>query len=393
MRSPCSRWRAHTDGVWDVVVVGAGPAGSSAAIAALRARPGARVLLLDRADFPRDKACGDGVAPHVLEVLADLDVHGLLDDRQPVDTLELGFGGLTLVRRMRRPAWVVPRLVFDARLVDAALCAGAELCRHQVRRVETRPDRVVIDGRIEARVAIAADGAHSVVRAAVCDKPPHHWALALRCYAPTAAGHGGRQVIRFGQSRRPSYAWSFDRGDGWSNVGYGEVLRGPRDAPTRRLMVGLLEDLLPGAVSGAVGWRAHHLPLSTGRWRQPDGRVLLAGDAASLVNPLTGEGIYYAVASGTSAGRAAVHATGDAGAVHRTAMRRLLSAHLASTTATQRLVKAPGVLPAGLRAARADQGVFDDLVEMGLGRGLLTPRILRGLMATALPPPMQWSLL
>ena len=59
---------------WDVVVVGAGPAGAAAALAARRAAPAARVLLLDRADFPRDKACGDGIAPEALDVLAELGV-------------------------------------------------------------------------------------------------------------------------------------------------------------------------------------------------------------------------------------------------------------------------------------------------------------------------------
>ena len=62
--------------VWDLVVVGAGPAGSCAALGALKASPGLRVLLLDRADFPRDKSCGDGIAPHVLDALATVGADG-----------------------------------------------------------------------------------------------------------------------------------------------------------------------------------------------------------------------------------------------------------------------------------------------------------------------------
>ena len=61
-----------SDDIWDVVVVGAGPAGTSAALGALHERPDARVLLLDRSDFPRDKSCGDGVAPHVFDVLRSI---------------------------------------------------------------------------------------------------------------------------------------------------------------------------------------------------------------------------------------------------------------------------------------------------------------------------------
>ncbi|MFD0208663.1 NAD(P)/FAD-dependent oxidoreductase, partial [Streptomyces hirsutus] len=68
---------------WDLAVVGAGPAGAATALGALRADPDLRVVLLDQADFPRDKACGDGVAPHVLDLLAKVDVTGLVDDRVP----------------------------------------------------------------------------------------------------------------------------------------------------------------------------------------------------------------------------------------------------------------------------------------------------------------------
>ncbi|GAA2723373.1 NAD(P)/FAD-dependent oxidoreductase [Cellulomonas aerilata] len=366
--------------MWDLVVVGAGPAGATAALAALSARPGARVLMLDRASFPRDKACGDGVAPHVLDVLATVGVTGLLDDRIPVSRLELSRGPWTASGTMRRPAWVVPRRVLDARLVEAAVSAGAELRRHRVRDVVVAADRVIVDGHVQARAVVGADGATSVVRRAAGLAPPRSQALALRGYAPTPTSRSGRQVIRFGDGGSAGYAWSFDRGDGWSNIGYGEVLRRRRQHLTRRRLVEELEALLPGATTGARGWVGHHLPLSTARWQHPDGRILLAGDAAALINPLSGEGLYYAVASGAAAGRAAV--TGNsahAGAAYRLAVRRLLRTHLLSTATVARAIGVPGVLTAGLRAADSDHRVFDDLVELGLGRGLLTPRVVAGL--------------
>ena len=73
-------------------------------------------------------------------------------------------------------------------------------------------------------------------------------------------------------------------------------------------MLEQLDLLLPGYVESGTAWSGHHLPLSGWRWDQPDGPVLLAGDAAGLVNPMTGEGIYYAVATGMLAGRAAARA-------------------------------------------------------------------------------------
>jgi geranylgeranyl reductase family protein len=370
--------------VWDLAIVGAGPAGTAAALGALRTRPDLSVALIDQADFPRDKACGDGIAPHVLDLLNDVGVTGLLDDWVPVSELRLEYGDFKVARTVRRPAWVVPRSVFDERLVSRALDAGARLVRHRVRHLAVGPESVCLDGAITARVVVGADGAHSRVRAATGLGDPS-MALALRGYAPTQPSRRGAQVIVFGKSRQPSYAWSFDRGDGLANVGYGEVLSDPSQRPSRSLLLAQLEELLPGATAGATDWRGHHLPLSTWRWQHPDGRLLLAGDAAGLVNPLTGEGIYYAVATGLIAGRTAAAATDGRrlGRTYRRAVRSYLAGHLRHTAVTARLVGASRILEAGMLAAAGDQRVFDDLVEMGLGRGRITSPVVRGLLSAA----------
>ncbi|MEE1940055.1 geranylgeranyl reductase family protein [Streptomyces sp. TRM 70361] len=375
---------------WDLAVVGAGPAGAAAALGALHADPHLRVLLLDRADFPRDKACGDGVAPHVLDLLAEVGATGLVEDRVPVGRLRIGRGGLAAERRTARPAWVVPRRILDARLVDAALAAGARFRRHRVRELRRRAGAVVLDGEIPAAVVVGADGAHSAVRRAL-GRPRGPSALALRGYAPVTPGRRGAQVIEFGTRHQPSYAWSFDRGDGHANVGYGEVLHTGRPAPTRAQLLERLEALLPGAAEDGRDWTGHHLPLSTARWRPPAGRVLLAGDAAGLVNPLTGEGIYYAVATGIAAGRAAAAARREgrperAGEWYARATRRILLPHLRHTALAARLARGRLVLAAGLRASAADQRVFDDLVELGLARGRLTPAVAFGLGRALLTP-------
>ncbi|MTE22334.1 geranylgeranyl reductase family protein [Streptomyces sp. TRM43335] len=375
---------------WDLAVVGAGPAGAATALGALHADPDLRVVLLDRADFPRDKACGDGVAPHVLDLLAEVGVTGLVDDRVPVDRLRLGRGGLTVERRTARPAWVVPRRVLDARLVDAAVAAGARLLRHRVRDLRRYADAVVLDGEVSAAVVVGADGAHSAVRRAL-GRPRGPMALALRGYAPVAPGRRGAQVIEFGTRYQPSYAWSFDRGDGHANVGYGEFLHEGRPAPSRARLLERLEALLPGATEGGRHWMGHHLPLSTARRCPPSGRVLLVGDAAGMVNPLTGEGIHHAVATGIAAGRAAAAALRDgrperAGERHARATRRILQAHLRHTALAARLARSARVVEAGLRAAAADQRVFDDLVELGLARGRLTPTVALGLGRALLVP-------
>ncbi len=373
---------------WDLVVVGAGPAGSSAALGALAHDPTLRVLLLDRSDFPRDKSCGDGIAPHVVDALAEVGAGDVIDDWTPIRRLELSRGAARVEGTMRREVRVVPREVFDARLVERAVAAGAVLRRHRATSVTTGAGRVTVSGSIEGRVVLGADGAHSFVRTELLGRRRETRALAIRGYAPTTPELAGRQVIRYGERRQPSYAWAFDRGDGLANVGYGELLPGERDersAPSRRLLLEQLEILVPGAAATGGGWLGHHLPLSGWRWDQPDGPVLLAGDAAGLINPLTGEGIYYAVATGIAAGRTAARCVaagepGAAGARHRRDVRRLLGTHLKHTWTASRLSRSPVVVDAGIRAAARDQRVFDTLVELGLGDGRIDARLTTGLL-------------
>ncbi|MFA9445344.1 geranylgeranyl reductase family protein [Egicoccus sp. AB-alg6-2] len=368
---------------WDLAVVGAGPAGSAAAIGALRAAPSLRVALLDRAGFPRDKSCGDGIAPRVIDLLVGAGVTGIVDDHVPVPRLRLDRGSLGVDREMVRPTWVIPRTEFDLRLVDAAQAAGATLLRHRVRDV-AQGSPVVLDGEVEARTVVGADGAHSSVRQAL-GLPAGPMAVALRGYSPTPSHRSNAQIIVYDTARQPAYAWSFDRGDGLANVGYGELLGGQRARPNRGQLMERLETLLPGATEGGPGcWKGHQLPLSTGRWRPPDGPILLAGDAAGLVNPMTGEGIYYAVATGLAAGRAAAEALvagepATAGARYARTTKTLLAGHLRHVAAAAWLCRHPRVIDAGLRAATAEQRVFDDLVELGLARGRITAIMVRGL--------------
>jgi menaquinone-9 beta-reductase len=345
---------------YDVAVVGAGPAGAAAAIAARRA--GARVILLDRADFPRDKPCGDGIAADAVDVLESLGVRGVTDGYPPVERLRLaGPGGDAVSRPLPRAAHTIPRRVFDARIVDAAVAAGVELRKHTVHAI--RDDgRIRIDDVCTADVLVGADGANSTVRRMLGEpgNPDGHLAIAIRGYAPSA---GTEQVIVTTTDRWPAYAWSFPIGDGTANVGYGEVIRGV--ALSRSYLLERLDHLLPG--TAPTGVRAHHLPLSTHRPPPARGRVLLAGDALSLINPFTGEGIFYAVLSGSLAGAAA--AAKDPAAYPK-ALHKRLGRHLRHSGVATRLTRRPWVVDAAIRAAARDQRVFDRMVDLGLGDGV-----------------------
>ncbi|MEV4704103.1 NAD(P)/FAD-dependent oxidoreductase [Actinoplanes sp. NPDC049316] len=354
----------------DVAVVGAGPAGSAAALAALRA--GASVLLLDRCEFPRDKPCGDGIAAETLDVLAGLGVTGITDGHPPVERLRLvSPGGMEVARPLPRPAYTVPRRIFDARLLDAARAAGAEFLRHSVRTIRRDGGSVVLDDRIRARVVIGADGAGSVVRRWLGHpaNPAGHLAIAIRGYAPAT---GEEQLIKTTRQRWPAYAWSFPLGDGTANVGYGEVLRGT--PLTKAYLLERLADLLPGGEP--AGLRAHHLPLSTHRPAPARGPVLLAGDALSLINPFTGEGIFYAVLSGALAGRAAAAGPEAAAQRYGATLNARLGRHLRHSRVASLLTRRPRVVDAAVEAARRDAAVFARMVDLGLADGVFDLRTI-----------------
>jgi geranylgeranyl reductase family protein len=383
-----------TEGVFDLIIVGAGPAGSAAALAALATNPTARVALVDAADFPRDKACGDGIAPQALHVLEELGVSDAAEGFAPVGKLRLRSPlGREVVAEPREPAYVIPREVFDDRLVKAAVERGAVLIKQRIRTLTSVRDGVEVAPRLIGRVIIGADGANSTVRRllGLPLNTPEHCAVAMRGYAVGAAGDP-EQLIEMVAEGWPAYAWSFPiDGAGHeqrANVGFG-MLRSSlaaRTEPGRAVLQDTLAALLPNQPADAPTLRAHHLPLSTSRPRQPDGRVLLVGDAASLINPLTGEGIYYAVLSGRLAGTAAMNPGGaEAGAAYRRCLRRELGLHLATTTLLSKMSRSPEIFDAGLALASRDRTTMDALVEVGLGRGTLPPALALRLLRRAAP--------
>ena len=211
--------------VWDLIVVGSGPAGSLAALAALRQRPDARVLLLDRADFPRDKVCGDVLGPRCFDLLERYGLGARFEDFATAQEFALASSAVTAKHQIVGPVRVVPRLVLDERLLQGAVEAGAVWRRRRVSSIDVEGDRVVVDGELQASVVVGADGAESVVRRALQQRsvPACRAGIAVRGYAPTRSAI---PVIMSRATKWPAYAWEFPIGDGRSNVDYFEVSDG-----------------------------------------------------------------------------------------------------------------------------------------------------------------------
>nr|MDT0666656.1 FAD-dependent monooxygenase [Micromonospora sp. DSM 115978] len=159
-------------------------------------------------------------------VLRDLGVHDAVAGYRPVDRMRLRTpGGAEVATPSLRANYVVPREVFDARLVAAAQARGAQLRRHRVRSVTAvtgaesggAGPHVVVDGIVRARVVIGADGANSAVRRAlgIGANPPDMLAIAVRGYADAPKGDQlPEQFIAMTDEGWPAYAWSFPIGDG-----------------------------------------------------------------------------------------------------------------------------------------------------------------------------------
>ena len=283
---------------FDAVVVGAGPAGSTAAFHL--ARGGASVLLADRATFPRDKPCGGGLTARALRLLP-FSIEPVVEEE--VDVFELGLGyRRRFVRRTERPMVVMTqRRRLDAFLLEHAREAGTEV--REGAKVELSP--LAIDReRIDATVVIGADGVNGIT-AKHLGLATHEHEVALEANVPygtvSRARYARRAVVEFGIVPG-GYGWVFPKGD-HVNVGVGGWLhQGPRLREHLARLCGQ-HGIPPDALTKTRGYR---LPLRRPGSALSRDRTALVGDAAGLVDPVSGDGIYEALLSAQLAAAAAL---------------------------------------------------------------------------------------
>jgi geranylgeranyl reductase family protein len=358
----------------ELLVVGAGPAGVSAGIEARRL--GLDVLLVDKARFPRDKTCGDGLTTGALRRLErlGLDVRTLPSYASVTETVLVSPSGREVVLPLPRDgehAGVVTRTELDAAFVARARAEGVEV-RDGVALTHVRNGCEVVvaqldDGRsVRARWAVAADGHYS----------PTRRMLDGTAAAPAELGtwHAFRQYYRgvddprlwvlFDPELLPGYAWVFPLGGGRANVGFG-VLRDGRNGNARgagRRIAAQWRDVVANPrLRGILGPRAEPdgahrawpIPASFDASRLVRGRVLFAGDAANVVDPMTGEGIAQAIDTGILAAHAVeAGATPHAvGARYRHEVEHALGADLSFACQLQHLLRTPLGTRAAIRAA------------------------------------------
>ena len=348
---------------YDVLVVGAGPAGSATAIHL--ARGGARALLVDKARFPRDKPCGGGLTGRALRA-APCSVDPVVE--HVVDRFELR---LRYGRRFERDCGepmilMTQRHRLDAYLAEQAAEAGAEF------RDTARVDDLTIGAggvearvggvRVKADVVVGADGANGVVAksAGLGDGIVRGVALEgnVSWDVLDAERYRGRAVVELGVVPG-GYAWVFPKGD-HANLGVGGW---QSEGPRLRDHLARLAEAHRVPVEQLTDIKGHRLPMRPVGCSPAAGRVLLVGDAAGLVDPLSGDGIYEAFVSGKLAAETILTDTREA---YATRLAAALDHHATASWAAKRAMdKHPAVC---FWAARSP-GVF------GIVAGLLAGEV------------------
>ena len=272
---------------YDAIVIGAGPAGSATAYHLATA--GADVLLLDRARFPRDKPCGGGVTERAARLLP-FSIDPVVEDVATRVDLRLRYGR-TVGRGDGFPlVYLTQRRRLDQFLAQRAAAAGAELLEGvRVTEVEAGIVRAGRE-RYETSVVVGADGANGVSAKALGLGGNQHIGVALEGnlpYAKLGEGYRGKLVLEFGVVPG-GYAWVFPKGDhaNFGVGGWGEEGRRLRDHLLRLCTAhGVSFDDLEGL-------RGHRLPMRSPRSIISRGRSLLVGDAAGLIDPVSGDGMF-----------------------------------------------------------------------------------------------------
>jgi menaquinone-9 beta-reductase len=368
----------------DVLIVGAGPAGAVAAT--VLARTGVRVRLLDRASFPRDKLCGDTINPGTLAILRRLGLAGGIEPRGlPIDGMIVtGEGGVSVEARYPgdQRGLAISRREFDAILLEQAIAAGAAFDGFTVREAivdgpASAPTVRGVAGRhqLPAKVVIAADGRRSTVafglRLARHPPRPKRWAIGAYFDDPIGSTFGEMHI------RRGRYIGVAPIGGGVSNVclvvpwSGGDLARATSRACDFRDPPGLLRDAIGAepALRHRFGGRSpirHPImlgPLAVDVVRGDIAGLLLAGDAAGFIDPMTGDGLRFAVRGGELAAAAALDALqhGWNGVHARLAAAR--RREFASKWRFNRALRSLVASPAGVRAAAAGARIAPGIVR------------------------------
>lgn len=305
----------------DVLIVGGGPGGSS--LAYRLAESGLKTIVLEAHTFPRDKVCGDGVSPIALSELKKLGITNLQKFKKANEITKVGlfindekvFIDLPTAKHLPFHARIIPRLELDNWIYEAAKSKGA-IFKEDTRLVNFETTATAVTAKIKqgdtisyirSKMIVGADGSNSTVARIINgEKASENFQLlGLRAYYENVNGPNDRVDIFFTKDNFPGIYWMFPSGDKKANIGLAMVASTlPKNEQHVKTLLtnhilqnkDIADRIGKGKIKGKIaGWP---LTFYNSKNSITGNRLLLIGDAAGLINPLSGDGIQYALLSG-----------------------------------------------------------------------------------------------
>ena len=391
--------------LYDVLIIGAGPSGSNAAISYKNLNPNLKVGLIDKSIFPRDKSCGDAIGPGVISALKRFNNHHILDNEpQVVSTTLYGpenIGIQNYIPEVKNKedsiVYVIPRIDLDNRILNLAKDLDVDVFEGYsfVSFEKDSDNKLVVEikngdniTKLGAKILVGADGANSRVRKQLNVNTNSDWhkAIAIRAYidSPNYLEIFKERTLMFeiNVSAEKGYAWAFPSKGNLLNIGIGVPLN---IFKKEKLDINvLLQDFITQLTNRGVvvenirDEKSYLLPFASSRPKfKNDINVALIGDASSMINPMSGEGIFYGMEAGYLLAKNTYNLVDSPDltkgiADYEKAFSKRFRKHYLSCALARLLLQSPFMTKRLLKVASNDQNTIDFVVELLFDEAYLT---------------------
>ena len=391
--------------LYDVLIIGAGPSGSNAAISYKNLNPDLKVGLIDKSIFPRDKSCGDAIGPGVISALKRFNNQHILDNEpQVVSTTLYGpenIGIQNYIPEVKNKedsiVYVIPRIDLDNRILNLAKDLEVDVFEGYsfVSFEKDSDNKLVVEikngdniTKLGTKILVGADGANSRVRKQLNVNTNSDWhkAIAIRAYidSPNYLEIFKERTLMFeiNVSAEKGYAWAFPSKGNLLNIGIGVPLN---IFKKEKLDINvLLQDFITQLTNRGVvvenirDEKSYLLPFASSRPKfRNDINVALIGDASSMINPMSGEGIFYGMEAGYLLAKNTYNLIDSPDltkgiADYEKAFSKRFRKHYLSCALARLLLQSPFMTKRLLKVASNDQNTIDFVVELLFDEAYLT---------------------